>query len=759
MGLVYKAFRVIFFHLDKVVFGLIDDIYGLLLQLARTSIFDQDIISQFSQRVYAIVGIFMLFKVSVSLINYILNPDDFTDKEKGFTSIIKRIVLSLAMIVLVPYIFNEAYELQSIILEENSIMTMVFGSPAQRTEIAGITLPNKTYADMAGQKIQFTVLFAFTQPNYQEFSGDSYFDLSGCREPYAKYVSADRCPKGGTYCIGQFKFRKKAKTTVNPDNEETSSFIYELNPSCFGYYNPDTDLYEAKPADGGNEAGNEAQLLHGFSNNPPGAEAPTAFQNYAQGVAQQSFDLMFKENIILAKEQPTGNNGEGRYLINYKFPVSTVVGCAVVYILFLFCIDIALRSVKLGFLEMIAPIPILSYVDPKSGKEGMFKKWFQMCTKTYAELFFRLFALYFGIYVISLIGTFRDVITGEIVDNWVVRVFLIIGILMFVKKLPEILKEVLDIKTNGKFELNPMKKLEDEMWGGKRITGAAAGVAGGTIGALTGAGVLRGITGGVQGFMGNKGFGDTLKNTGDMNAKYRKANLVDHNPIRRTIGRIQAGISDAAGAGGELARIERQKQQLKDSIDREKRAKERIEGEIAPQKQTIADHKRFADSVKAMEQRAKDEIAQGNGGSIGLEYLRRKNQVEYLKQHGGTAAQIAAAEQSAQKYLNDTGMKQYMEEASTHTGNFAGNSADRTFDNLRATAEQAGQTVHVTLDTRGGEIHKQFGEAKGTIGELERGIYDREQEIATHDTTIKQASEQMQQITEREERVKSYRVK
>ena len=78
----------------------IDDIYGLLLQIARTSIFDQEVISQFSQRIYAIVGIFMLFKVSVSLITYILNPDDFTDKEKGFTSIIKRIVISLAMIVL-----------------------------------------------------------------------------------------------------------------------------------------------------------------------------------------------------------------------------------------------------------------------------------------------------------------------------------------------------------------------------------------------------------------------------------------------------------------------------------------------------------------------------------------------------------------------------------------------------------------------------------------------------------------------------------
>ena len=159
-----------------------------------------------------------------------------------------------------------------------------------------------------------------------------------------------------------------------------------------------------------------------------------------------------------------------------------------------------------------------------------------------------------------------------------------------------------------------------------------------------------------------------------------------------------------------------------------------------------------------MEQRAKDEIAQGNGGDIGRTYLEKKNRVEMLKQQGAAASYrcktgheaIALAEQEANTYLNDTGMKQYMTEASTRTGNFAGPNEDKTFSNLRATAEQAGTTVGETLGTDGGSIHGTFGAQKGTIGSLERSIYTEEQEIATHDSNIKAQNERMQQVAARE---------
>jgi len=457
--MIINFIRKMFFGLDKIVYGLIDNVYGLLLQLTRTSVFDQDVIHSFATRVYALIGIFMFFKVSISLLTYLINPDEFANKEKGFGIIIRNVILALVILVIAPYVFNEAFEIQSMILEENTIMNLIFGtqtSDSGETDgTVGHNIAFDNYVNEAGGKIQFTIMYTFAQPNYEEFAHDKTIaDLNSCRKTYA--TDADN----------NYTFRKKA--VIKNGNEKvnansTSNFIYELNQDCFGIYDSETDTYDM----GGTTKG---QLWKAFNNEE--VNAGIAYQNYAQGVAQQSFSLFFIEDAILAKTK------DGRYLINYKWGVSTIVGVAVLYFLIMFCIDVAIRSVKLGFLEMIAPIPIISYCDPKSGKDGMFKKWIDMLWKTYIELFLRLFALYFGIYVISVVGTFRDVVTGDVVDDWLVNVFMIIGILIFVKKLPDILKEVFNVKGDGKFEFNPLKRIENDAIFGKQIAGAARGALG-----------------------------------------------------------------------------------------------------------------------------------------------------------------------------------------------------------------------------------------------------------------------------------------
>ncbi len=476
MDFIIKVLRTIFFEIDSVVYGLIDDVYALLLKITRTTIFDDYTIQQFARRIYALVGIFMLFKVTVSIVNYILNPDDFSDKEKGFSSIIKHIILSLVMMVLVPYIFSEAYSLQAIILEENTIMNLVFGSPADDNRY--VNTANSTYADTAGKKIQFTLLYTFAQPNYKDFMGDLNYNFTGCRNPYV-ICSEENGNLDKIGCTAPNEYQRRLRPFIG-DNQEykRSDYIYELNNSCFGTYNPQTDTFE------------NGELQRAFAD----ADETKAFANYAQGVSQKSYSLFWRKDVILAKE----SNGENRYLINYRFLLSTIIGGATVYLLVLFCIDIAIRSVKLGFLQMIAPIPILSYCDPKSGKDGMFKKWTTMCFKTYVDLFIRLFALYFGIYVITIIGTFYDVTTGEMVDDFLVQVFMIIGMLMFAKKLPDFLKDALGIDggTFKDFKLNPIKRLEEQAVGGKtikRATGVATGIGIGTLAGAAGLATGKGI--------------------------------------------------------------------------------------------------------------------------------------------------------------------------------------------------------------------------------------------------------------------------
>lgn len=443
MDYIMKILRTICYYIDNVVFEGMGHVYDLLLRIARTSIFNGDTIKGFYEKVYALIGIFMLFKISFSLITYILNPDEFSDKEKGFASIIKRVVLSLVMLVLVPYGFQEAYEVQTIILEDNTLAALIFDDIDNNE--------NAIYQiDTAGDKMKYIIMYTFFQPNY---SGLAELDASDYLASCA--ITYDRNDDG----------------SVNVQ-EDTGIFI--LNPECFGTLTD--DKYPVEGDYYGQFWGSEY------------ADKEDLYQTYAHGIERQNFYLLFKLDIALA--QTAEKNGV--YLVNYMAPLSTVVGIVVLWILLMFCIDIAVRSVKLGFYELIAPIPILSYIDPKT-KDGMLSKWFKQVSTTYLSLFIRLLTIYLAIFIINQVfqNGIADVVTGERIHDWWVLIFIVVGTLMFAKQLPKILEDTLGIKGSGDFTLNPIKKLEDGMIGGKTLTKPIKGAA------ALGKGVARGATIGV----------------------------------------------------------------------------------------------------------------------------------------------------------------------------------------------------------------------------------------------------------------------
>ena len=411
MDYILKILRTLFFSIDRVVYEGIGNVYDLLLRIARTSIFNSNTIEGFYDKIYALIGIFMLFKISFSLITYILNPDDFSDKDKGFASIVKRVILSLVMLVVVPYGFQEAYELQTIILEDNTLAALIFNDVDNDEEA--------TYKiDTAGDKMKFILMFTFFQPNFNE-------------------IYQEEGDEGISACAITYKLKENGSVEVGDVGSDTPG-VFILNPDCFG--NLENGEYDSSSTFGQYWEGKE-----------------DLYQTYAQGVARQNFYLMFKHDIAMLQTE----GDKGPYVVDYMSPLSTAVGVATLWILLLFCIDVAIRSVKLGFYELIAPIPILSYIDPKT-KDGMLSKWFKQVATTYLSLFIRLLALYLAIFIIYSVAQngIVDVVTGERITDWWVIIFIIIGTLMFAKQLPKILEDTLGIKGTGDFTLNPLKFLE-----------------------------------------------------------------------------------------------------------------------------------------------------------------------------------------------------------------------------------------------------------------------------------------------------------
>lgn len=178
------------------------------------------------------------------------------------------------------------------------------------------------------------------------------------------------------------------------------------------------------------------------------------------------------------------------YVIDFNWLFSVVVGIFVVWILIMYIIQVGVRVIQLAYLQLIAPIPILSYI---SDPDGSFSKWIKQCFATYFDLFLRVAILYFIVYLSSTImnsfGNPDSVLMTSLGPNisetmivWV-KIFILIGLLLFGKKAPELIKDLFPNLGSGvgkfSFGLNPKKVLNDT-WAARAI--------GGTVGAIGAAG-------------------------------------------------------------------------------------------------------------------------------------------------------------------------------------------------------------------------------------------------------------------------------
>lgn len=399
-----KLMRQFFFSIDKIVYSFISSIYNLLISIARTSILSQADIIDMTNKIYKLLAVFMVFKVTFSLIMYVVNPDDFSDKSKGASKLVTNIVISLSLLILTPYIFSYAYQIQTIILEDNALATLIFG-----TENGNIGGEDSSFLNDAGDKMAYITMSPFFVPNTADSTLYNCVILT--ENNNGNVTFSEEC--------------KSALSDAIPDNDDMVN-------------------------------------------------------NYVTGIEASNLGLMFRQDLAIA----TIKNNNDSFVMDYKYIFSTVIGVVIILLLVTFCMDVAVRSIKLAFYQLIAPIPILSYVDPKGGKDGMFKKWYQACFKTFLSLFVRLLALYFALYIISRINSLTDIIDGTTQSNMLIKIFIIIGALMFAKQLPKIL-EGLGIKLDdAKFTLNPLKKIENDAIGGKQIRNATRGaLAGGLAGA------------------------------------------------------------------------------------------------------------------------------------------------------------------------------------------------------------------------------------------------------------------------------------
>ena len=176
---------------------------------------------------------------------------------------------------------------------------------------------------------------------------------------------------------------------------------------------------------------------------------PDAINVYGYGDDNLSYKTLI-QNINATCDADEG--GEV-YVFEYTPLLGLVCSIIMAVIILGFTIDVAVRAIKLALLRLIAPIPIISYIIPGQEKNGAFNNWVKTLTSTYIDLFLRIIIIYFGAYVILIIseGGINIWQNGPgFFTSLFATVFIIIGVLMFMKQAPKFFQDMFGLKGDGK---------------------------------------------------------------------------------------------------------------------------------------------------------------------------------------------------------------------------------------------------------------------------------------------------------------------
>lgn len=234
---------------------------------------------------------------------------------------------------------------------------------------------------------------------------------------------------------------------------------------------------------------------------------------------ENNFEKNFKYtyNCVNLTSKVTDINSKGEvntaYTINFNGLLAVIAGALMLWTIVTFTITIAMRVLQLAYLQLIAPIPIMTYMTPKG--EDTLNNWLKQCASTYAEFFVRTAIIYFVAYLFEVLkasdtGVFKESLgdVGSTEYKYLI-ITMIIALFYFAKKIPDLIKEIFP-NIGGKSSFG----FKDSLGIAKKAATFGAGVAvGGIAGVATGIKHGEGFRGKLAGAFGGLGRGATSAKT------------------------------------------------------------------------------------------------------------------------------------------------------------------------------------------------------------------------------------------------------
>ncbi len=579
---VAKAYYLLIEFSDSSNLSLVEDSFGDLIDI-----------------MYVLAGLFMLFRITVTFLNMLIDPDKVNDKQMGAGTVIKRVFISLLLIIICQprnFCFGLLDNLEEAVLsDENSLIHNIFSYNA-----TGVSSTNKglsiMFDDVYAASNEFSCFYnafalevtqstaknanditvtntfinsvpkgsfyiTFTKDNswknvsYKYGLNDSFwyikFNTSGTTpsgkkynnsqlnnitnfkfdttEGKTAYIENNICPKGINVDIknGKAQFTKNdisGKANFYAVNLKENATNEEVIQNKVNEVNTVKDKFGSLP--GFNEHYTNRENIQDIYNDDPtmseddkeqaiseSLEYMNLKQVYKDGTDATSIKfarsifLVFADNIYSNPDVDAtlntvldGPEANGKVfdltnntlfkdaVVDLDSLMAIIVGIVVIVYLLMLCIDVVVRQFKLLLLKIIAPIPIICYIDPK---DKIFDEWKKMIISVYVDLFIKILIIKLGTNTIEMVFNSYSDYSG------LKKLMILFGIFVFIKAIPSIISKIFGIDASA----SSFKEIGKTVKGGIGIT--AGSIAGAATGLVSGAAAGAAVQGGA----GKKFFG------------------------------------------------------------------------------------------------------------------------------------------------------------------------------------------------------------------------------------------------------------
>lgn len=426
-GVFSKIWMDLWIALNSVVYQVIKMLYEVFEAIANVNLFSKEAFNDITSRLYVVIGIAMLFIFAYNIILMIINPDD--KKSTGNTGkVVKETIIALVLVILLPRIFNYMSIFQRNILDSHILEQIILG-------------------DTAGTEVECDFSDLKLIDNYVKVDGSS--------------AVAEMTSQCNNY--QQLKSSKKGAYLVAP-----TIFTAFFHPTNYGYDECVNYLIECKDQ-GTNCVSNDGLITTDDDKELCARYVyDTNISQFRGGITE--FTEM-KSDVYSKAWRDTG-------ILDFNYLMAFVAGIIAVIMFFRYSLAIGVRVAKLGFFQIISPIPVMMRIIPKQ-KEAFYDKWFKHLVEEYLDVFVRLAIIYFALFAISLVPDVMDSLfaslTGNKLTKGLAAVVVILGILKFAGDAPDLIKEFFG--NSGRYALKGVRQQLGENKYAKGVLGGTASLA------------------------------------------------------------------------------------------------------------------------------------------------------------------------------------------------------------------------------------------------------------------------------------------